>query len=59
MSCIYPGEIEKVTKVKLLDRGELPSPRPCLLFSRVSEKRTVHDAGCKLERKRYRFPIVE
>lgn len=45
--------------MKLLDRGVLPSPRPFLLLTRLSEKRTVNVAGWKLERKKYRFPIVE
>lgn len=41
MQHIYRGDLEKVTKVKLLDRGAVPSLRPCLLFITLSEKTAV------------------
>lgn len=41
MESIYPGEAEEVTEVKLLDRGALPSARPCRLFTKFSERGTV------------------
>lgn len=41
MQHIYRGDLEKVTKVKLLDRGAVPSLRPHLLFITLSEKTAV------------------
>lgn len=35
---IYLGELEEVTKGKLLDRSALPFAQPCLLGVRLSEK---------------------
>lgn len=42
MQRIYRGDLEKVTKVKLLDRGVPPPPRPRLLGGRLSEKGAVN-----------------
>lgn len=41
MQRIYRGDLEKVTKVKLLDRGAPPSLQPRLLSIRLSEKTAV------------------
>lgn len=41
MQHIYQGDLEKVAKVKLLDRGAVPSLRPRLLFITLSEKTAV------------------
>lgn len=38
MQRIYRGDLEKVAKVKLLDRGALPSLQPRLLLITLSEK---------------------
>lgn len=45
--------------MNLLDRGALPSARPCLPLARLPEKSTVNVAGWKLAGKRCRFPVVE
>lgn len=42
MQRIYRGDLEKVTKVKLLDRGAPPSLRPRLLAIRPSERSAVN-----------------
>lgn len=42
MQRIYRGDLEKVTKVKLLDRGAPPGLRPRLLSIRLSEKSAVN-----------------